>query len=82
MGNQALRLSSIAGGFFRLSALCSVSQPDAEIKIKEIKEKKNKERVGLAKTFEQDNNRVEICASPPIGAISTVSEGREDIAKI
>ncbi len=67
MGNQALRLSSIAGSYSRLSAFCSVSHPDAEIKIKIIKEKKNKERVGLARTFEQGNNKVGICASPPIG---------------
>lgn len=67
MGSQALRLSSTSGGFSRLSAFCSVSHPDAEIKIKKIKEKKNKERVGLARTVEQGNNEVGIRASPPIG---------------
>ena len=70
MGSQALRLSSTSGGFSRLSAFCSVSHPDAEIKIKKTKEKKNKERVGLARTFEQGINKAEICASPPIGAIT------------
>lgn len=67
MGSQALRLSFTSGDFSRLSAFCSVSHPDAEIKKKKIKEKENKKRVGLARTFEQGNNKVGICASPPIG---------------
>ena len=66
-GRQALRLSSASSGFSRLTVFCSVLHPDAEIKIKKIKEKKNKERVGPAKTSERGNNEVGIHASPPIG---------------